>query len=77
MSHPEFTVTIKIKGEFPSLLELKVIRKFDASISNVSVSELKKTIQTNGAHQIHGLVKPYVNTVLSELDSNEIEYTIK
>ncbi len=77
MSHPEFTVTIKIKGEFPSAIELKAIRKFDSEISDVSVSELKKTIHANGIHQIHRLIKPYVNAVLSELDSNEIEYTIK
>ncbi|MBU2713173.1 hypothetical protein [Zooshikella harenae] len=78
MCHPEFTVTIKVKGDFPSAVELKMIRKFDATVAEIPAIELKKRICNNeGIHHIYGLIKPYFSDVVNALDKHEISYIVE
>ncbi|BDM64392.1 hypothetical protein NFHSH190041_18440 [Shewanella sp. NFH-SH190041] len=77
MSHPEFTVVIKIKEQLPSAKELMVIRKFDSEMTEVSVSTLKQRLKESGVHRINGVIKPYLSDVLAELETNDINYDVE
>ncbi|MDE1465557.1 hypothetical protein [Spartinivicinus poritis] len=77
MCHPEFTIVIRIKGDFPSVAELKMIRKLDETVADVPIVELKKRICNEGVHHIDGLIKLYLNVVVNELDKYEISYLVE